>query len=295
MENIGLIGAGVMGLRAVEKLCEARHQVFVFDKQPLACERAKSAGANIAKTINDIATQSRIVLLYLPGPKEVESCVSGEEGMLNRLNPDSIIIDQSTVDPSTSVKLASAAKKRSVGYLDAPILGRPANVGQWTLVVGGETEVLNKCLTVLKVLSNNILYQGPSGSGNKVKLLNQMMYGAINAITAEVIAIAVKMEINPISFCNAIAGSGALTVSNLFKDLAARINEGSYSKPIFSVDLLNKDIKIAIEMAQDHNAPPLISKMVDNLNEIAHAQGLGALDTSVMWKCYNSIWSNSLI
>jgi 3-hydroxyisobutyrate dehydrogenase/2-hydroxy-3-oxopropionate reductase len=123
-----------------------------------------------------------------------------------------------------------------------------------------------------------------------VKLLNQLMFGAINAVTAEVMAIAGRMGIEPRLFYETIAGSNAGTVSNLFKELGARICEDRYAEPTFSVDLLEKDVHLAVDMARRHGAPPLISTTVEFLNEAAKTQGFGSLDTSVMWKCYSSIW-----
>jgi 3-hydroxyisobutyrate dehydrogenase/2-hydroxy-3-oxopropionate reductase len=143
---------------------------------------------------------------------------------------------------------------------------------------------------VLQVLSENISYQGPSGSGNKVKLLNQLMFGAINAITAEVMAIAEKMGIAPGDFYKTIAATRAGTVSNLFKELGARVAEERYDLPTFSVALLNKDMRLAIEMAKEHSAPPVVSRAVEFLNEVALAQGLATYDTAVMWKCFQKLW-----
>jgi 3-hydroxyisobutyrate dehydrogenase len=124
-------------------------------------------------------------------------------------------VDQSTVDPCTSQKMAQMAGQKGVGYLDAPVLGRPSIVGNWTIVVGGDPEHLEKCGPVLQVLAENINHQGPPGAGNQVKLLNQLMFGAINAITAEVMAISERVGIAPEKFFRTIAGSRAGTVSNL--------------------------------------------------------------------------------
>ncbi len=294
MARIGLLGAGVMGLCATERLIAADHSVAVFDVSATAREKARSVGAKTADDPGAAAAGAEIVLMYLPGPSQIEACVLGPHGVLSSSDPGLVIVDQSTVDPSTSRKMSAAAAEKGIDYLDAPVLGRPAMVGKWTLPVGGPGEALEKCRPVLELLAARIFHLGPCGSGNQVKLLNQLMFGAINAVTAEVMAIAGKMGIAPRLFYETIAGSNAGTVSNLFKELGARIAEDRYDAPTFSVDLLEKDVRLGADMARGYGAPPILAKTVEFLNEAARAQGFGALDTSVMWKCYSSIWGGSI-
>jgi 3-hydroxyisobutyrate dehydrogenase len=292
MKKIGILGAGVMGLCVAQKLKSAGYPVTAYDVSPNACAKAVSIGVPVAADIRGAVSDADVVLMYLPGPNEIASCVTGDSGVLNWIKPGAVIVDQSTVDPVTSQRMAQASRGKGVGYLDAPVLGRPSIIGSWTIVVGGGSDDLAKCRSVLEVLGETISHQGPSGSGNIVKLLNQLMFGAINAITAEVMAISEKLGIPPKKFYNTIAGSRAGTVSNLFKELGARISEERYDQPTFSVDLLEKDIKLGIEMARHYGAPPLLARTVEFLNEAAKSQGLGRLDTSVMWKCYFSIWGD---
>ena len=135
-----------------------------------------------------------------------------------------------------------------------------------------------------------IFHIGPSGSGHKIKLLNQLMFGAINAMTAEMMAIAEKIGISPCQLFEIITASQAGTVSNLFKELGSRIAMGDYSDPTFTVDLLVKDIKLAVSMAKEKNAPPILARTVELINEISRVQGLGAKDTAIMWTSYKGIW-----
>jgi 3-hydroxyisobutyrate dehydrogenase/2-hydroxy-3-oxopropionate reductase len=187
--------------------------------------------------------------------------------------------------------MAALAAARSVAYLDAPVLGRPGMVGKWSLVVGGDAADLARCAPVLQALAANVFHIGPSGSGNKVKLLNQLMFGAINAMTAEMMAIAERVGIAPRLLYETITASQAGTVSNLFRELGARVAADDYANPTFSVDLLIKDVQLAAEMARSHGAPPLVARSVEFVNEAARAQGFGKLDTAVMWKCYRGFWA----
>jgi 3-hydroxyisobutyrate dehydrogenase/2-hydroxy-3-oxopropionate reductase len=228
--------------------------------------------------------------MFLPGPREVEACVSGPDGLLSKARPGAALVDLSTVDPGSTQRMAAAARAKQVGYLDAPVLGRPASIGSWALPVGGDAEVLERCRPVLALLAAKIFHIGPSGSGNRVKLLNQLMFGAINAMTAEMMAIAAKMGISPGVLHETLSASQAATVSNLFKELGRRISAEDYSDPTFTVDLLVKDVRLAARMARESGAPPILARTVELINEMAQAQGLGNRDTAIMWKGYQGLW-----
>jgi len=107
-----------------------------------------------------------------------------------------VIVDMSTVDPGVTRRMSETALQKGVGYLDAPVLGRPAAVGNWALPVGGRAHDLDQCRPILELVAAKIFHIGESGSGNKVKLLNQLMFGAINAMTAEMMAVAEKIGIS---------------------------------------------------------------------------------------------------
>jgi 3-hydroxyisobutyrate dehydrogenase len=294
MANVGVIGAGVMGARAAETLAAAGHAIFVFDVAAAATRSLLAkAGVTVLSAPADVALKADVVLMYLPGPAQVADCVAGGKGLLGAARAGTVIVDQSTVDPETSRRMAGLADARSVGYLDAPILGRPSMVGEWSLVVGGRAADLERCTPVLRSLAANIFHIGPSGAGSQVKLLNQLMFGAINAMTAEMMAIAERVGVAPKLLYETITASQAGTVSNLFRELGARIAAEDYQNPTFSVDLLIKDVRLAAKMAKAHAATPIVARSVEFLNEAASAQGLGSLDTAVMWKCYRTLWETA--
>ena len=291
MEAVGIVGAGIMGLTAGRKLIESGRRVIVFDTAPRAQEKSRQAGMEVAASPAEVARLCRITLMFLPGPVQITECVTGPTGLLQTAPPGAIIVDLSTSDPATTRRLAELATDRGVGYVDAPVLGRPSSVGKWALPVGGRAEDIECCRPILAVVAAKILHIGESGSGNKIKLLNQMMFSAINAMTAEMMAVADKVGVPPTLLYETISSSHAGTVSNLFLELGRHIADEKYDEPTFSVDLLCKDVGLAIEMAKAHGAPPLLAALIQCMNEMARAQGLGAKDTAVMWKAYRSFWN----
>jgi len=284
------MGFGTMGSVAGEKIVKAGHTLLVFEPDAAALKKAQKLGAKPAPSPGEAAAQADLVLMFLPGPAQVESCVTGPGGILGSARSGLVVVDMSTVDPGTSIRMSDAARAGNVGYLDAPVLGRPASVGNWALPVGGEAEDLEKCRPVLELLAGKIFPIGASGSGNRVKLLNQLMFGAINAMTAEMMAVAAKMSISPGVLYETISASQAATVSGLFKELGRRVSAGDYADPTFTVDLLVKDVRLAVQMAKESGAPPILGRSVELINEMAQAQGMGGEDTSVMWKSYTGLW-----
>lgn len=290
MEHIGLIGAGVMGTTVAPRITAAGYPLVVYDPYPPALERVAACGAIPLKSPAEIGEKSDIVILFLPGPAEVEQCVAGEGGLLSTLKAGSVIVDMSTIDPGTTRKMAPVAAARGVSYIDAPVLGRPATVGHWALPVGGEARDIERCTPLFQCFAARVIHVGPHGSGNTIKLLNQLMFGAINAMTAEMMAVAEKAGVAPKLLYETITASQAGTVSNLFKELGRRVADEDYGNATFNVNLLCKDVRLAVEMARAAGAPPLLGSTIQFMNEAARAQGYGTSDTAVMWKSILAMW-----
>lgn len=286
--TVGLVGVGTMGSRMVARLLEFGHSVVARDITPEAEHRAAQAGATVVGSPAEVARRANLVLLSLPAPADVDQVVAGDDGLLAGAQQGTIIVDLSTVDPDTTRHNAARAAAVGVGYLDAPVLGRPLGCGKWTLPVGGEPSALERARPILDVFAARVIHVGPSGSGNIIKLLNNMMFSAINAVTAEVLAVCAVLGMDPQVFVSTVADSGAATVSNLFRELGPKILARDFS-PAFSVDLLHKDVRLALGMASGVKAPTLITPACLVLIEMARARGYGAEDTGAVVKVFEAM------
>lgn len=286
--TVGLIGVGTMGGRILERLLAAGYAVIARDISPQAEHRAAQAGAVVASSPAEVARRTGIVLLSLPLPADVDQAVAGEDGILAGAQAGSLIVDLSTVDPETTRRNAALAAAHGVGYLDAPVLGRPPACGRWTLPIGGAAADLERARPVLEVLASRLIHVGPSGWGNIVKLLNNMMFSAINAVTAEVLALCAALGMDPQVFVSTVADSGAATVSNLFRELGPKILARDFT-PTFSLGLLHKDVRLALEMAAAARAPTIITPATAVLLEMARARGYDAEDSSAVVKVLEAL------
>ena len=286
---IGLIGAGRMGQIILRCLLDAGHTLYVYDKSEEAISLASSWGANTLQSPVEISSLCEIILLCLPGPAETESIISGDTGLLQNLGEHHIVIDLSTSDPKTTARIAIEMDKVKASFLDAPILGRPASVGHWVLPIGGNPEALERCRSILETFAAQAIWVGQSGAGHTLKLLNQLMFSTINAITAEVLAICARTNLSPETLYDTITASGAATVSGLFRETGRKIVDRDF-EPVFTIDLLHKDTHLGIKMATEHGAFPILAKAVQEHNEMARIQGYGGEDTSALVKVYEGLF-----
>ncbi|MHB1132618.1 MAG: NAD(P)-dependent oxidoreductase [Chloroflexota bacterium] len=287
--KVGVVGTGTMGGRMVAKFVEGGFEVYARDIAPAAAEKARAAGATVVESPRAVAENADVIILSLPMPSDVAEVVGGADGLLQAARQGQVIVDMSTVDPMSTQKMAELARAKGVGYIDAPVLGRPQGCGAWALPIGGDAATLEVVRPVLEKVAKRIDMVGPSGNGNVVKLLNNLMFGAINAVTAEVMALAVKVDLSPKVFYELVAGSGAATVSNLFKELGPKMLARDYSA-LFAVDLLWKDNMLALEMAKAYKAPMPLSAATQVLNEMARAKSLGGEDTCALVKVYEDLY-----
>lgn len=291
--KVGLVGIGTMGFLAAKLLIEAGEDVVVSDVSDAALTRAREMGMETAVSPQAIAAQADIIMLILPGPPQIEAVVTGANGLLAAPRAGQIIVDMSTSAPATTEKMAAAAKAYQVEFLDAPILGRPSAVGNWVLPTGGEASVIERARPVLEKLGT-IVPVGGLGAGHTLKLLNALMFSAINVMTAEMMAIAEKSPIDPAVLYQTIGGSQAATVSGLFREVGRKIVERDFS-PTFPIDLLCKDNGLAVEMARELGAYAVVGTAVQRMNEKAQAAGFGAEDTSALVKYYENLYENEAL
>ncbi len=287
--TIGLIGVGTMGQVLLKRLIDNGMQVLAADVSKTAQQKAVEIGAELAENPAEVAKKAKFIIMSLPAPAHINSVVFGPGGLLETVTAGHIIVDTSTVDPETTRAASAACAEKGAEYLDAPVLGRPASIGNWVLPVGGSEEALKQVEKVLAIFAKRTVYVGSSGSGNTLKLINQLMFSIINAATAEAFAVAQKAGLDARIFYDAVESSGAATVSGLFIECGKKIVANNYD-PVFPVKLLCKDAGLAIEMARKIGVPPVIASNAQIYNEIARDTGYSDWDTSALVRVFDELY-----
>ena len=286
---VGLVGVGTMGQVLLKRLIDEGIKVIATDVSKAAQQKAVEIGAELAANPAEVAKSAKFIILSLPAPAHINSVVFGSGGLLETITDEHIIVDTSTVDPDTTRAAYAACAQKGAEYLDAPVLGRPASIGNWVLPVGGSEEALKQVEDILAIFAKRTVHVGPSGSGNTLKLINQLMFSILNAATAEAFAVAKKAGLDARIFYDAVATSGAATVSGLFTECGKKIVANEYD-PVFPVKLLCKDAGLAIEMARKLGVPPVIASNAQIYNEIARDTGYSDWDTSALVRVFDELY-----
>ena len=293
MASVGVVGLGIMGTKCFQKLMENGVSVCGYDVFPAAVARAAEKGIKTCASAAELASQVDIVIMFIPGPADCDAACFGAGGIAEGARPGLIVLNMSTVDPNTNVRLAGRFAPQKVVLMDAPILGSPNNVGGWAIPLGGSDGNYDKVRDILIMLTggeNKIFRAGGVGNGNKVKLLNNMLLGAINGCASEIMALAKHIGLSQKLLIDAAIAANARTLSSAYREVAERIIEERYDPPTFSLDLLKKDNKLCLDMANDAGAPLVIGNAIDYVNRMASSQGYGKLDHAVAWKPVYDNW-----
>lgn len=286
--QIGFIGIGVMGRPMTLNLLKAEHHVTIYARHPEKPEvqEVLNAGAKLAPSARAVAMASDIVITMLPNSPEVEEVVTGPQGILEGARKGLIIIDMSTIAPSVSRKLAQTVIRHGAYFLDAPVSGgsQGAINGTLTIMIGGERAIFEQVRPVLEAMGKkeNIVHVGPNGSGQVIKLVNNMLVGAIAAAIAESFVLGVKAGADVDTMAK-IIGASAGASWQLANQFPLRAFNGSF-QPGFMTDLLHKDLGLALELAAENSTPVAMTALSRQMYEMARAAGYGREDYTSLLK-----------
>lgn len=279
--SVGFIGTGNMGNPMAGNVLKAGFPLTVFDRHAPAVENLLQAGAKKGASAQDVVEQCEVVMTCLPASPDVEAAYLDAGGLIERARPGTVLIDLSSVLPSTPRKLEPAAARRGVHYLEAPVSGGVAGARAATLaiMVGGDAAVLKRVEPVLKAIGPNIFHVGPVGAGNTVKAINNMMASVNSLAMMEGLAVGLKAGLDPMTIYNVVkASSGG---SKALERLATAIVPRKF-EPGFKVRLMNKDLETFTTIAKELHVPVSFANTAQSYQQAAMAAGLADMDTSVV-------------
>lgn len=276
---VGVIGLGRMGAAMARRLAE-RHEVLGYDVRDVT-----GVPVTLAHGPAELMERCSVVLAALPSPTETRAVVLDPTCREAFLAGDAILVDTSTSDPGSWRALAAELGEAGSRMLDAPILGRPERCGAWTMPVGGEAARLDSARPVLELLASRVERVGDLGAGHTLKLLNNMMFAAINVVTAEAVAACDVLGLDAERFVDMVGTSSAATVSPLFQDLAPRM-VGRGGETVFTVGLLAKDLQLAARMCEDAGAQLVSARASQIVVSQAVRMGLFDRDSSALVDWY---------
>jgi 2-hydroxymethylglutarate dehydrogenase len=280
--KIGVIGIGVMGRHMSVNLVKAGYDVRIYDIRTEAMEDPMHLGATLTQSPKELADASEIVITSLPSSEALEDVVLGRRGVLEGARRGCILVDTSTVSPLTIRKIAVSANEQGVDMLEAPVSGgvEGAKAGTLTVMVGGTAHVLARCREVLQVIGTNIYHVGDLGSGNTVKLVNNLL-SLVNVVTlAEGMVLGVKAGIDANTLYNVLKVSTGRSHALEWK-LPHKILKRSF-EPGFTINLTCKDLGLVLALGRKMGVPLFITSLAQQIYELAKAKGLGTLDNTAV-------------
>lgn len=292
MSRIAFIGLGNMGSPMAQNLLKAGHELTVFDLSATALRTLVDAGATGADSAAQCVDNAEVVISMLPASRHVEGLYLGDDGLLQRIPPGTLVIECSTIAPESARKVAAAAKERGLRMIDAPVSGGTggAAAGTLTFIVGGEAADLEAARPYLEKMGKNIFHAGDSGAGQVAKICNNMLLGILMAGTSEALALGVANGLDPKVLSNIIAkSSGRNWATELYNPWPEVMPEVPASKGYaggFGVDLMLKDLGLAAEAALHSGASTPLGELARNLYSLHSAGGSGGLDFSSILKLY---------
>jgi len=249
--DVGFIGLGRMGFPMARNLAGAGYTVHAFDVDADAVRRAgEVAGIAVHHSPREVASAVTAVFTALPNDQIVTRTYLGPDGVHAGGRPGLVTCDCSTVSAGVSEAIARAATGRGIAHLDTPMLGSSpqAESGEVFFMVGGDEAALARVRPLLDVMGRLVMYVGPSGTGNRIKLLHNAL-GAVNAVAvAESLALCRRVGVDPATYYEVVRQGGGMAYSTYFDRRAMRVVEGNYA-PTFTLELMHKDVSLAAEMA----------------------------------------------
>ena len=270
-----------MGLPMAKNILKAGYSLKAYNRSQNKAAALKEFGAEITISIDEAVKDSDIVITMLTDDTAINE-VMDSSNFLENLKSSAIVIDMSSVKPTTAIKHGNDLKSKNIKYLDAPVSGGTigAEEASLAIMVGGEHNVFSEVIDVLKTMGNPTLV-GPVGSGQVSKLANQIIVGLTIGAVAEAITLCEKAGANPDKMIKALSGGWA--DSKILQTHGKRMIDKDFTpKGRTSVHL--KDMNNILECANSHNTHLPISNLVKEMYKTLVENGHGETDHSSIYK-----------
>jgi 3-hydroxyisobutyrate dehydrogenase-like beta-hydroxyacid dehydrogenase len=279
MARVGVLGLGKMGSAFATNLLTTGNEVHVYNRNKDRLRGLVANGAIARPSPIELAKSVDLIITSLTDQDVVDSVVMGENGALRGMKRGSLWIEMSTIDPDVSIKQAELAKKAGVDRLDSPVIGNPEMTakGQESLLVGGDQKVFEKNREFLSQLGSNVIYMGKPGNGHKMKLILNLFLGTIGLAFSEAFVLSQKLGFEPGAFVDAF---NKTPHKNYFSDVKGPlVAKGDYT-PLFTVNMLLKDLTLAENQATRQKVALPAGSLVKQLFTTSVNQGQGEMDFS---------------
>ena len=286
MATVGFIGLGNMGGPMASNLAKAGHTVKAFDLSEDALKAIVADGAQAAKTAAEAIDGVEFVVSMLPADRHVKGVYLGDEGLINKLTKDQLVIDCSTISSDTAMYVGEHLEKAGIAFIDAPVSGGVggAKAGTLTFICGGTETNVDRARTVLNDMGKNVFRAGDVGAGQIAKICNNMLLSVLMVGTSEALQLGKANGLDPKVLSEImLASSGSnwtLQVYNPCPGVMDGVPSSNDYQGGFLVDLMAKDLGLAQQTALESGAATPMGSLTRNLYHSWSEQGHGRQDFS---------------
>lgn len=282
--EVGFIGLGLMGKEMAKNIITKGFRLTVIPHRNRApIEELHAMGARVVEKLEEMTQKTNIIIMALPGPAQVKEIVFENNGLLQCVKPGTVLIEMSTSTPGLTRKIAKSFEEKGAEVLDAPMCRgtRAAKEGNLLIMVGGKKEIMMKCMPVLKAMGSDIKYIGETGSGHKMKLLNNIKTLTEVVSIAEVLALGVKLGLNGNSIFDVLSLSSAN--SYMFQLQVPKMLQRAF-EPGAPISIGSKDLMLGLDIAREVKVPMSLANQAYRIFLEAEAFGLNRKDISAIFQ-----------
>ena len=284
MNKIGFIGLGVMGAPMAGHLSRNNFEVLVFNRtnEKSIIWKSRNEG-KVCNSPNELAISSECIVLCVGKDEDVKDIINGKSGIIDALNPGSVIIDHTTTSAELAKEMNEVLLSKDCFFLDAPISGGQlgAESGTLSIMAGGDRKAYEACNKIFKSYSKSHKYMGPSGSGQLTKMVNQICIAGLIQALAEGMHFSRRAGLNTTDVMDVIT-KGAAQSWQMENRWETMLND-EYDFG-FAVDLMRKDLDIVLKQAKKMDTELEITDLVNNFYKEIQKLGGGSWDTSSLLK-----------
>jgi 2-hydroxy-3-oxopropionate reductase len=281
--KIGFIGLGIMGRPMVRNLLKAGFPVTVWNRSRPGIDACIADGAAEAASPRDVAATSDIVITIVGDSPDVEAVALGSNGIIEGAHESLVHIDMTTQSPEVTRRIAERLVDAGIEMLDAPVSGGETGAinGTLSIMVGGKEPIFKRCRPAFEAMGKTLVYCGPTGSGQVVKLCNQVAVSVTNLAVCEAITLCQRSGVDPRRMLEAVgAGAGA---SWQLANLGPKMLDGDF-RAGFKAEHQLKDLGHALDTAYAGGAALPATTIAHELFARLKDQGLGAEGTQALFK-----------
>lgn len=283
MAKVSFIGLGIMGSGMIGNLAKAGHDVTVWNRSESKYEEIRKIGANTVSDPTELLADADFLMYCLADDAAVEAVFLNGPSLASKVDPKTVVIDLSTIDPKTSAVERKIYEDRGVSFLDAPIFGTKGEArdgGLW-IVIGGPKEVFEKSRPVLEPISETLHYMGEGGNGTKMKLVGNLLVASQIVSIGEALSLAKKAGLDLKSVLEVAAVADFKTP--IYAGVGAGVIKGDYEVN-FPLKLMLKDARLIQAFASRLDSPVSIAVTTEELAKEGVDAGMGELNASAIVK-----------